>query len=137
MYRTATHHDKTILLLFKTIVVLTMEFLKYQHLERFGTTEVQHVELGECFVFPKLDGSNSSVWLDNNGDIQAGSKYVTTALCEKVKAKIEAEQGGFGSRDIPRLLHTLYYDVVKEVYKMVEGLKQKQQKQQYVQLKLF
>ena len=51
-----------------------MEFKKYQHIERFGTTEVQNIELGECYIFPKVDGSNGSVWLDNNGDIQAGSR---------------------------------------------------------------
>lgn len=49
------------------------EFRKYQHIERFGTSEVQDIELGECYVFPKIDGSNGSVWL-SNGEIQAGSR---------------------------------------------------------------
>ena len=48
-------------------------FKKYQHLERFGTTEVQNIELGECHIFPKIDGTNASVWL-HNGEIQAGSR---------------------------------------------------------------
>jgi hypothetical protein len=39
--------------------------------------------------------------------------YVTTALCEKVLAKIEND-GGFTSRRIPELLNTVYYDIVKE-----------------------
>lgn len=51
-----------------------MEFLKYQHIERFGTTEVDGIELGTCYVFPKIDGTNSSVWLDENGQIKAGSR---------------------------------------------------------------
>lgn len=51
-----------------------MEFLKYQHLERFGTTEVENIELGKTHVFPKIDGTNASVWLDKNGNIQAGSR---------------------------------------------------------------
>ena len=51
-----------------------MEFKKYQHIERFGTTEVQHIELGECFVFPKIDGTNASLWMGKNGLIQAGSR---------------------------------------------------------------
>lgn len=50
------------------------EFKKYQHVERFGTTAVEGIELGECFVFPKIDGTNSSVWLDENNVIQAGSR---------------------------------------------------------------
>ena len=51
-----------------------MEFKKYQHLERFGTTEVQNIELGECYVFPKIDGTNASVWMDSEGNIKAGSR---------------------------------------------------------------
>lgn len=50
-----------------------MEFKKYMHLERFGTDEVQGIELGECYIFPKIDGTNASVWgLD--GIVQAGSR---------------------------------------------------------------
>jgi hypothetical protein len=51
-----------------------MEFKKYMHIERFGTTEVQNIELGECYIFPKIDGTNASVWLDENGELQAGSR---------------------------------------------------------------
>ena len=32
-----------------------MTFQKYMHLERFGTDEVDGINLGECHVFPKLD----------------------------------------------------------------------------------
>lgn len=48
-------------------------FKRYQHLERFGTTEVENIELGECYIFPKIDGTNGSVWMDN-GEIKAGSR---------------------------------------------------------------
>lgn len=51
-----------------------MEFKKYQHIERFGNTEVKDIEIGECLVFPKLDGTNSSVWLDDEGSVKAGSR---------------------------------------------------------------
>ena len=50
-----------------------MEFKKYQHLERFGTTEVKDINIGECWIFPKIDGTNASVWSDN-GVIQSGSR---------------------------------------------------------------
>lgn len=39
-------------------------FQKYMHLERFGNTEVEGIEVGTCHVFPKLDGTNGSVWMD-------------------------------------------------------------------------
>lgn len=41
-----------------------MEFLKYQHIERFATTETQGIENGMCYVFPKIDGTNSQLWLN-------------------------------------------------------------------------
>ena len=50
-----------------------MEFRKYQHIERLGTDGVNGIELGICYVFPKIDGTNSSVWL-NNDEICAGSR---------------------------------------------------------------
>jgi hypothetical protein len=39
-------------------------FRKYTHVERFGNSEVQGIEIGECYIFPKLDGTNASVWWD-------------------------------------------------------------------------
>ena len=50
-----------------------MEFRKYQHIERFGSSQnVGGIEQGICYVFPKIDGTNSSTWL-NNGELKAGS----------------------------------------------------------------
>lgn len=49
-----------------------MTFRSYMHIERFGNDEVQGIELGECYVFPKLDGTNASVWWSDG--IQAGSR---------------------------------------------------------------
>lgn len=51
-----------------------MEFKKYQHLERFGNDEVEGIELGKLYIFPKLDGTNAQVWLDDEGNIKAGSR---------------------------------------------------------------
>ena len=51
-----------------------MEFRKYQHVEKFGNTEVKDIEIGECLVFPKIDGTNSSVWLEDEGNLKAGSR---------------------------------------------------------------
>jgi len=48
-------------------------FKRYQHIERFGSDEVEHIELGECHVFPKLDGTNGSIWL-HDGQICCGSR---------------------------------------------------------------
>ncbi len=39
-----------------------MEFKRYQHVERYGNTEVKDIKIGECLVFPKMDGTNSQVY---------------------------------------------------------------------------
>jgi len=50
-----------------------MKFQKYIHLEKFKTTEVENIEIGKCYIFPKIDGTNASVWIDNDC-IQTGSR---------------------------------------------------------------
>ena len=64
-----------------------MPFKPYMHVERFGTAEVEGIEHGTCFVFPKVDGTNASVWLDENGEVQAGSRTRQLTL--------EADNAGF------------------------------------------
>lgn len=63
-----------------------MDFKRYMHLERFGTTEVKNIELGDCYIFPKIDGTNASIWI-NNGDIQCGSR--------KRHLTLESDNAGF------------------------------------------
>lgn len=50
-----------------------MTFYKYQHIEKIGTIETEGIEKGMCYIFPKLDGTNGSIW--KNGDfIRTGSR---------------------------------------------------------------
>lgn len=51
-----------------------MSFKRYQHIERFGKVKNKYLTNGTCHIFPKIDGTNSSVWLEN-GVIHAGSHY--------------------------------------------------------------
>ena len=62
-----------------------MEFQKYQHIERFGTTEVEGIENGTCYVFPKIDGTNASCWF--NGGVRAGSR--------RKEVTLECDNAGF------------------------------------------
>jgi len=64
-----------------------MEFRKYMHVERYGNDEVQGIELGNCYVFPKLDGTNASVWMDSDGNICSGSRNRQLSL--------ESDNAGF------------------------------------------
>jgi ATP-dependent RNA circularization protein (DNA/RNA ligase family) len=49
-----------------------MEFEKYQHIERLGSDEVSGILDGEVYIFPKIDGTNGSIWY--NGTLQYGSR---------------------------------------------------------------
>jgi len=49
-----------------------MEFTKYQHIERLGTPETNFILMGTCYIFPKIDGTNSQIWYD--GRICCGSR---------------------------------------------------------------
>lgn len=50
-----------------------MEYKGYQHIERLGTSEVEGILDGECWVYPKVDGTNGQAYcLD--GQIYVGSR---------------------------------------------------------------
>lgn len=58
------------------------KFLKFQHIERLGTTEVEGIEKGNTYIFPKIDGTNASIWLNGKGELQAGSRKRHLSLDE-------------------------------------------------------
>lgn len=51
-----------------------MDFRKYMHVERFGKTAVKGIEEGSCYVFPKIDGTNASIWKNAADEICCGSR---------------------------------------------------------------
>jgi len=65
-----------------------MDFIKYQHVERFGSSETNGIDVGMCYVFPKIDGTNSQLWFDDNC-LQAGSR--------NRKLSIDNDNAGFYS----------------------------------------
>lgn len=62
-----------------------MNYNKYQHIERLGSAEVEGILEGLCYVFPKLDGTNSQLWWDNG--LKAGSRNRELA--------VESDNAGF------------------------------------------
>jgi len=63
----------------------TMTFVKYQHLEKLHTDETDGIEVGTSYVFPKIDGTNASIWWTDS--LQAGSRNRQLSL--------EADNAGF------------------------------------------
>ena len=49
------------------------DYNKYQHVKKFGTIETDGIEYGECFIFPKIDGTNGVVFYQDN-QVQFGSR---------------------------------------------------------------
>ncbi len=43
-----------------------MSFIAYPHLERLGKEDVEGIVAGDCYIFPKIDGTNGSVWVEQD-----------------------------------------------------------------------
>jgi len=50
------------------VTAAAVAFRPYDHLEKFDHSEVEGVDQGSVFVFPKLDGTNASVWMHDDGN---------------------------------------------------------------------
>lgn len=50
-----------------------MDWHKYQHIERLGADEVDGILDGDVYVYTKLDGTNTGVYLDDTGNIRVNS----------------------------------------------------------------
>lgn len=51
-----------------------MEFKKYQHVSRLGAQDTEGILEGKVVVMPKIDGTNGSLFLGDNGKVHAGSR---------------------------------------------------------------
>lgn len=51
-----------------------MEFHKYQHIMKLGTDEVDGILSGTVYLFYKIDGTNSQVFLKDDGTLGYGSR---------------------------------------------------------------
>ena len=50
------------------------EFIKYPHLERLGNDAVGGLLVGDVYAFYKIDGTNGSVWIGDDGLLYFGSR---------------------------------------------------------------
>jgi hypothetical protein len=65
------------------------QFKAYTHVERIGKIETDGILNGNVWVTPKLDGSNASVWADEEGNLYCGSR--------KRKITVEKDNAGFAN----------------------------------------
>lgn len=64
-----------------------MEYKKYQHIEKLGTTEVEGILEGNVFLFYKIDGTNSCIFLKEDNTLGFGSRTRELSL--------DNDNGGF------------------------------------------
>jgi len=63
-------------------------FIKYQHLEKLHTEETDGIEVGTSYVFPKIDGTNGSIWYDK-------AYFKLAAGSRNRKLSLDADNAGF------------------------------------------
>lgn len=60
-----------------------MNYTAYQHIEKIGSSEVEGILQGTCYLFYKIDGTNSCVWLKDDGTLGFGSRKRELSLTGK------------------------------------------------------
>ena len=108
-------------------------FIKYPHIERLGTDEVEGITVGECHIFPKIDGTNASVWTDGSR-LLAGSRnqelsdeldnagFYKYVLDSAITARLTVFLNGFANRTlygewlVPHSLKTYREDAWRKFY---------------------
>ena len=96
-----------------------MTFLRYPHLCKFGNKEVESIEFGITHVFPKLDGTNASVWIsfpqegvEDDIKLQFGSRnrYISDTLATHDITSASDNQGFARSFYTDKQRHKNHYE---------------------------
>ena len=59
-----------------------MQYRKYTHIEHLGRDEVDGILNGTVYISPKIDGTNSVLYLDDQGNLAAGSRKRVLTLID-------------------------------------------------------
>ena len=106
------------------------DYVKYQHVEKLGTSEVQDILLGTVYVFPKIDGTNAHAWYDGE-QMHYGSRKRELSLdndnagfmaemveCKELSALCKSIPGChvFGEWLVPHSLRTYRAEAWRKLY---------------------
>ena len=92
--------------------------LKYIHIERLGTDEVDGILNGTVYIMPKLDGTNGQIYFHTDeviNELKIAREYITKGRLDKVKAKILTEkETGWNSKYIGEYLGRVFNEIILE-----------------------
>lgn len=66
-------------------------FKKYQHVESLRSSEVEGIDKGKVYIFPKLDGTNASIWVE----LDDNNEYVICGGSRNNKLTVQWDNAGF------------------------------------------
>ncbi len=73
------------------------DFRKFDHVERSGKREVDGILDGVVHVFPKLDGTNGSVWAEQTSSVVGGGTFKVMAGSRNRVLSVNNDNHGFAS----------------------------------------
>lgn len=90
-------------------------FEKYLHLEKIGNSEVNGILDGTCYIFPKIDGTNASVfWNGETGSIATGSR--------NRQLSVGSDNAGFHKHVMRDEKYSKFISIYKKTYLFGEWL---------------
>ena len=89
-----------------------MIYKAYQHIEKIGSGEVEGILNGTCYLFFKIDGTNSTIWLKDDGTLGFGSRK------REIGATKETDNQGFMAA---LTLDPKYADVLNDIKSLLKA----------------
>lgn len=81
------------------------QFVRYPSLVKFGNVEVEGIELGETYVFPKIDGTNASMWYADDEAYYGSRNRILTLENDNAGFMNALHKSSYGDN-----YHTFLYD---------------------------
>lgn len=95
-----------------------MEFKEYQHIQKLGTSEVDGILNGKCYISYKIDGTNSLLAEKYPIEYQI-SKMLTEELIFKEYSKLIADKGFWEIKFMPALLNQVFIEFFKNNWEII------------------
>lgn len=96
--RLASNQESRVQFSLAALILKTMTFKKYPKIHRLGKEETDGMLSGLCHIQEKIDGANTSIWLDKRGELTCGSR--TRELTEGFNGFVDYVKGHEGIKKL-------------------------------------